>query len=209
MFCLMDSNVGHVIEEIERTNWWLLVVEEELFRNRPGHKNADVSFYPLGITKATYRYEYKITSVLEHLSDPKNTTVHSWDSIKTLGVLLGQRYCNRYSCPWLGHEAYRRRRTDPFILSLHTRWVWMVEVIPQSHFLAVSSPSSRCHWPRRLNLGFEVACGFESRRGHGCLSVVSVVSVVCCWVEFSATGWSLVQRSPADCGASLCDRRSS
>ena len=42
--------------------------------------------------------------------------------------------------------------------------------------------------------------GFESRRGHGCLSVVSVV---CCQVEVSATGWSLVQRSPTDCGASL------
>jgi hypothetical protein len=29
--------------------------------------------------------------------------------------------------------------------------------------------------------------GFESRRGHGCLSLVSVV---CCQVEVSATGWS-------------------
>jgi hypothetical protein len=31
-----------------------------------------------------------------------------------------------------------------------------------------------------------------------------VVCVVCCQVEVSATGWSLVQRSPTDCGASLC-----
>ena len=37
--------------------------------------------------------------------------------------------------------------------------------------------------------------------GHGCLSVVIVV---CCQVEVSATNWSLVQRSPTDCGASLC-----
>jgi hypothetical protein len=29
-------------------------------------------------------------------------------------------------------------------------------------------------------------------------------SVVCCHVEVSATGWSLLQRSPTDCGASLC-----
>ena len=35
--------------------------------------------------------------------------------------------------------------------------------------------------------------GFESHRGHGYLSVVSVV---CCQVEVSATSWSLVQRSP-------------
>jgi len=34
---------------------------------------------------------------------------------------------------------------------------------------------------------------------------LSVVSVVCCQVEVSATSWSLVQRSPTDCGASLCD----
>jgi hypothetical protein len=43
-------------------------------------------------------------------------------------------------------------------------------------------------------------CGFESYQGHGCLSVVSVV---CCQVEVFATSWSLVQRSPTDCGASL------
>jgi len=44
-------------------------------------------------------------------------------------------------------------------------------------------------------------CRFKSHRGHGCLSVVSVL---CCQVEVSATDWSLVQRSPTNCGASLC-----
>jgi hypothetical protein len=35
---------------------------------------------------------------------------------------------------------------------------------------------------------------------------VSLVSVVCCQVEVSATGWSLVQRSPTECGVSKkCD----
>jgi len=33
------------------------------------------------------------------------------------------------------------------------------------------------------------------------------VNVVCCQVEVSATGWSLVQRSPTDCGVSLCVMR--
>jgi hypothetical protein len=43
----------------------------------------------------------------------------------------------------------------------------------------------------------------KSHRGHG-------VSVVCCQVEVSATGWSLVQRSPTDCGVSnLCDHETS
>jgi hypothetical protein len=39
---------------------------------------------------------------------------------------------------------------------------------------------------------------------------VCLVSVVCCQVEVSATGWSLVQRSPAECGVSkVCDREAS
>jgi hypothetical protein len=42
-------------------------------------------------------------------------------------------------------------------------------------------------------------CGFESRQGHGCHSLVSVV---CCQVEVSATDRSLVQRSPTECGVS-------
>ena len=33
---------------------------------------------------------------------------------------------------------------------------------------------------------------------------VSPVSVACCQVEVSGTGRSLVQRSPTDCGVSLC-----
>jgi hypothetical protein len=31
---------------------------------------------------------------------------------------------------------------------------------------------------------------------------VSLVSVLCCQVEVSATSWSLVQRSPTECGVS-------
>jgi hypothetical protein len=39
---------------------------------------------------------------------------------------------------------------------------------------------------------------------------VCVVSVVCCQVEVSATSWSLVQRSPTECGVSkVCDRKTS
>jgi hypothetical protein len=50
-------------------------------------------------------------------------------------------------------------------------------------------------------------CGFASRWGHGCLSVVSVV---CCQVDVSVSGWSLVQRSPTECGVSkVCDPEAS
>ena len=33
---------------------------------------------------------------------------------------------------------------------------------------------------------------------------MSLASVLCCRVEVSATGRSLIQRSPTDCGMSLC-----
>jgi hypothetical protein len=43
-----------------------------------------------------------------------------------------------------------------------------------------------------------------------CMDVLSLVSVVCCQVEVSATGWSLVQRSATECGVSKkCDREAS
>jgi hypothetical protein len=47
--------------------------------------------------------------------------------------------------------------------------------------------------------------GKKSHRGHGCLSLVSVVC--CCQVEASATSRSLVQWSPTDCGVSQCDQK--
>jgi len=38
---------------------------------------------------------------------------------------------------------------------------------------------------------------------------MSLVSVVCYQVEFSALSWSLVRRSPSECGVSRCDREAS
>ena len=80
--------------------------------------------------------------------------------------------------------------TDPFFLGL---WKW-----------------SRSQWPRGLMHGLRPLacwdCGFESHWGYGCLSVVSVV---CCQVEFSTSGWSLVHRSLTECGVTECDREAS
>ena len=45
-------------------------------------------------------------------------------------------------------------------------------------------------------------CGSEFRRQRKCLSLVSVV---CCQIEVPASGWSLFQRSPTECGVSECD----
>ena len=72
-------------------------------------------------------------------------------------------------------------------------------------FFRINHVFGRSRWPRGLRRRSAAArllvCWFESHRGHGRFSVVSVV---CCQVEVSATSWSLVQRSPTDCGASLC-----
>jgi hypothetical protein len=48
--------------------------------------------------------------------------------------------------------------------------------------------------------------GSSPAGGHGC---VSLVSVVYCQVEVSASDWSPVQRSPTECGVSECDREAS
>jgi hypothetical protein len=45
-------------------------------------------------------------------------------------------------------------------------------------------------------------CGFESRRGH---ERQPLLSVVCCQVEISVSGWLFVQKSPKECGVSECD----
>ena len=76
-------------------------------------------------------------------------------------------------------------------------------VFPPLHI--VHFKPCRSQWPRGLRRRSTAARLLRSwvriHRRHGCLSVVSVV---CCQVEFSATDWSLVLRSPTDCGASLC-----
>jgi hypothetical protein len=54
-------------------------------------------------------------------------------------------------------------------------------------------------WPRGLRRGSAADCllGLRVRIPPGaCMSVVSILS---CQVEVSATGWLLVQRSPTEC----------
>ena len=46
-------------------------------------------------------------------------------------------------------------------------------------------------------------CGFESSRGHRCLPHLSDV---CCQIDVSGSGRSLVQSSPTECGVSECDQ---
>jgi hypothetical protein len=77
-------------------------------------------------------------------------------------------------------------------------------------FTGPVSLRDRYHWLRCLTRGSAAIRLLELwvriQRGHGCLSLVSVV---CCQVEVSAWGWSLVQRSPTECGLPECDREAS
>ena len=51
-------------------------------------------------------------------------------------------------------------------------------------------------------------CRLESRRGGGG-AWMSVSWVICCHVEVPASSISIVQRSPAECGVSECNREAS
>jgi len=68
----------------------------------------------------------------------------------------------------------------------------------------------RSQWPLGLRRGPAAACMLVLRvripPGHGCLSLLSVVY---CQVEVSASVWSLFQRSPTECGVSECNHESS
>ena len=58
-----------------------------------------------------------------------------------------------------------------------------------------------------------VCCRLPARtagsNSTGDIKSVPPVSVVCCHVEVSATGRSLLQRSPIECGMSECDLQTS
>jgi hypothetical protein len=72
--------------------------------------------------------------------------------------------------------------------------------------IASTQISRRSQWPRGLRPLACWNCGFETRRGHGSLFLVSFV---CCQVEVSAPVWLYVQRSPTQCGVSECEPEAS
>ena len=79
--------------------------------------------------------------------------------------------------------------------------VMNTNIILVNIYLHIHDPSGRAVQGVDLRPLTCCDCGFESHRGHGCLSVVSVV---CCQLEVSATSWSFVQRSSTEYVASLC-----
>ena len=90
-------------------------------------------------------------------------------------------------------DEWSARRRDLYLTThdIHNRQISMPPVGFESKISAGERPAA----PHLLRSWVRIPSG------HGYLSVVSVV---CFQVEVSATSWSLVQRSPTDCGASLC-----
>jgi len=74
------------------------------------------------------------------------------------------------------------------------------------HLADLRVDGNRSQWPRGLSRGSAAArlLGSWVRIPQG--AWMTVVSVVCCQVEVSASGRSFVQRSPTKCGASECHR---
>jgi hypothetical protein len=73
----------------------------------------------------------------------------------------------------------------------------------------ISSGKSWSRWPcglRRRSAAFHLL-GLQVRIHLG--TWLSLVIVVCCQVEVSVMGWSLVKRSPTECGVSVCDLKTS
>jgi hypothetical protein len=104
------------------------------------------------------------------------------------------------------------RQLDAGFLTTKTRFHMTLELalFKLLQFSSANRHCSRSQCPRGQSVVLPPLacgdCGLECRRWHGCLSVVRVVF---CQVQISASVWSLVQRSPTDCGVSECDREAS
>jgi len=96
----------------------------------------------------------------------------------------------RWLFPWLQYSY----GVDNWVCSpVDAEIIWRV-------IICAADPGGRAIYDGSLRPLACRDCGFESRQGHGCLFVVSVV---CCQVEVSAKGRSFVQRSPTECDVSV------
>jgi hypothetical protein len=74
-----------------------------------------------------------------------------------------------------------------------------------TEFVFALNINGQSQWPRGLRRRSTAARLLRSSVRIPPEAWMFVCCVCCvCQVEVSATGWSLVQRSPTDCGASLC-----
>jgi hypothetical protein len=101
----------------------------------------------------------------------------------SLSCIIYLYWPNESLISWLG-------RVD-FMWSCGEMGIWILRTM--------KSTKCRSQWPSGLRRIAFWECCFESLLRCGCLSLVSVL---CCQVEVSATGRSLVQRSHADSAVS-------
>jgi hypothetical protein len=149
------------------------------------------------------------TDILQ-LDDRAHAT-YSWISMPTLNtfVLLTptiyqQKFKGNVLLPFDGNNGHANAPECTLSFSLswstfHSYYPYFYTPINYLMPIPVAAPSKAC-----LRAIAFWDCGFESRRRHRNLSLVSVV---CCQVEIPASDWSLVQRSRTECGvSSKCDR---
>ena len=100
-----------------------------------------------------------------------------------------------------GVKLWKDGSTEEAGYFLGHRWNW--------NFESTTFVSCRFHWPSGLRRSSSASRLLKSwvRIIPGAWTFVCCVCCVCCQVEVSATSWSLVKRSPTDCGASLCVTR--
>ena len=93
-----------------------------------------------------------------------------------------------------GIEYKRRGGSNCTVEWGSANWFWLMDAL-STRMMMIASVTivPECKQGAWIN-GIK-----KSHRGHGCF-----VSVLCCVVEVSVMGWSLVQRSPTDCGEPLC-----
>jgi hypothetical protein len=79
-------------------------------------------------------------------------------------------------------------------------WLWHVDIANWRNVYVCDWIWCRSQWPHRLRRESRTSCllGLRIRIPPEAWHL-SVVNVVCCHVEVSALGWSLVQRNPTDC----------
>ena len=110
------------------------------------------------------------------------------------------------ACVYPRHRSFLKWSNQPTICWLAVndwpRTEWLRVRFPTGLLAQKPTPVAARPEARVCSCSLAGISGFESRRKRGCLSLVSVV---CCQVEVSVSGWSLVQRSTTECGVSECD----
>ena len=119
--------------------------------------------------------------------------------------------------PIVGTDILHVKYNSFFKWFLNTHWwFFLMRTKPTTayrymwSYCSINSVACRSQWPRGLRRGSAAAnlLGLWVRIPPWAWLSVST-NIVCCLVEVSAPGWSLVQRSPTECGVSECDHESS